>query len=269
MTHAAEWGHWYDREGNPVYELPKLDGSGMRPVTIRDARKLGLVPGVSGVSGCAAKPALDRWKVRQGILAALTLPRKDGELDDNYIERVVKDSQEQARKAADKGSAIHAAIQGYYEDKEPSEEYRPFVEGAFNAVAEWAGLVMIEHWEPELSFAHPLGFGGKADLPCRSTIPGVLVDFKTKEFTEKDLIEGKQLVWDDHAIQLAAYRAGLKIPKAQCANCFVSTTEPGLAVVVPHEEKELERGWEMFKALLAYWKANRKYDSSFEERIAA
>lgn len=268
MTHAAEWGHWYDRNGNPVYELLKADKSGMRPVTIRDARKLGLVPGVSGVSGCAAKPALDRWKVRQGILAALTLARSTGESDDAYIERVVRDSQEQSKKAAAKGSAIHAAIQGHYEGSAPAEEYWPFVRAAVQRVSEFVSDAKSFSWKPELSFAHCFGYGGKTDL-CSLIDLGIVIDFKTKEFTQKDLDDGKQLVWDDHAIQLAAYRNGLGIPRATCANCFVSTNEPGLAVVVPHDETELKRGWEMFQALLAYWKANRKYESGFEEAIAA
>lgn len=268
MAHASEGGHWYDRKGNPVYQLPKADKSGMRPVTLRDARKLGLVPGVSGISNCAAKPGLVRWQVQQGILSALTLPRQEGESLDDFAQRAMRDSGEQARRAAERGSAIHAAIQGHYEKKPTSEEFLPYVKAATEKIDEWLDeLMLAECWEAEKSFAHPLGYGGKADLS--SVFAKLLVDFKTKEFTQQDLEDGKQLLWPEHSIQLAAYRVGLGIPEAKCANCFVSVSQPGLAVVIPHEEPELQIGWQKFQALLAYWKADRKYDSAFEEKKAA
>lgn len=268
MGHAAEWGHWYSRTGEPVYEIKKADGSGMRPVTLRDARKMGLVPGVSGVSGCAAKPGLERWKQEQVLLAALTLSRRHGEPDDRYIARIIEDSGEQARRAANRGSAIHAAIQGHYEGTAPPAEYWPHVKAAVEQVDKHFGDKFAKYWIPEKSFAHPLGYGGKADL-VQGSWGGAVVDFKTKEFTQEDLDNGKQLAWDDHPQQLAAYREGFGLPLALCANCFVSTTQPGLAVIVPHDSQALTRGWAMFKALLAYWKAARKYDSAFTRELEA
>ena len=35
--------HWYSRDGRPAYEVESAKGM-MRPTTLRDARKLGLVP---------------------------------------------------------------------------------------------------------------------------------------------------------------------------------------------------------------------------------
>lgn len=264
MTHAAEWGHWYDRQGNPVYEMPYADGRpGTRPVTLRDARKLGLVPGVSGVSRCAAAPALERWKQDQILLAAVTLPRVDGETPDALMERIRADSQAQAEKAREKGTNIHAAIQGHYEGKAPAVDLWPFVKGAIDKIAAHCGEQM---WRPEDSFACPLGFGGKVDLHS----VGWVLDAKSKEFTAADITNDKQLAWDEHCIQLAAYRQGLCIPKARCANVFVSTVEPGLAYVHEWKEDELERGWRMFLALLQFWQARNRYNSSWmPERVAA
>jgi hypothetical protein len=51
----------------------------MRPTTLRDARKLGLLPSVTNVLGVINKPELVEWKMTQAVLAALTLPRRDGE----------------------------------------------------------------------------------------------------------------------------------------------------------------------------------------------
>lgn len=256
MQHAAEWGHWYDRDGKPVYEMLAANGSGMRPVTLRDARKLGYLPGVSGVMNCAAKDALTRWKVKQGILAAMTLPRIPGEPDDDFIERVIRDSQEQARKAAERGSAIHAAIQSHYEGEVPDPEYWHFIPPVVAKVGEWSGVAT--GWKAEHSFAHPAGYGGKVDL-----FSDCVIDFKTKEFSQQDVDGGKQFAWDEQCIQLAAYREGLKMPAARCANVFVSVNNPGLVVVSEWSEPELQRGWKMFQGLLAYWKAARKYDSEF------
>ena len=52
--------HWYDRQGNPRYEVQgKL---GPKPTTLREARKEGWVPSVSTVWGdIVAKPMLNKW----------------------------------------------------------------------------------------------------------------------------------------------------------------------------------------------------------------
>lgn len=266
MAHAAEWGHWYDRAGNPVYEMPYANGVGLRAVTLRDARKLGLVPGVSGISRCAAAPALERWKQEQILLSAMTLPWQPSESSDAFMERVKADAQQQAEKAREKGSKIHAAIQGYFEGKEPDADMLPFCHGAHVALTGWGNQVNSLAWVAEKSFACQFGYGGKADV----SVDGYVADFKTKEFTGATLAAKKQLAWDDHCIQLAAYRVGLKMPKARCANVFVSVTEPGLAIVHEWKEEELERGWRMFLALLQYWQAKNKYVSSWiPERVAA
>jgi hypothetical protein len=234
---------------------------GTRPVTLRDARKLGLVPGVSGISRCAAAPALERWKTEQVLLSALTLPRVDGESMDDLKKRIQDDAQQQAEKARAKGTAIHAAIQGHYEGKPPSVEMWPYVQAAVHKITEYCGQW---GWKPEGSFACHFGFGGKLDLDCGAWI----LDVKTKEFTSTQLPE-KQLAWDDNCIQLAAYRAGRNNPHARCANVFISVNEPGLAVIHEWKEDELERGWRMFLALLQYWQSKNRYNSSWVPELVA
>ena len=76
--------HWYFPDGTPIHEVPRADGKGTRPTSLRDARKLGLFPSVTNVLGVIAKPALDAWKQEQAILAALTLPRNEGEPLDEF-----------------------------------------------------------------------------------------------------------------------------------------------------------------------------------------
>ena len=140
--------------------------------------------------------------------------------------------------AADAGTEIHASIEAFYLGQDKG--HIPYVKGAVDAILESFGP---QAWIPERSFSHELGYGGKVDLHC----PTIVLDVKTKEFTDK--VEA----FDDHIMQLAAYRAGLGIPNARCANVFVSVTVPGLVVVKEWTQAELVRGWEMFNALRMFW----------------
>ena len=56
-------------------------------------------------------------------------------------------------------------------------------------------------------------------------------------------------------MQLAAYRVGLVMPQARCANAFVSVSVPGLVHLVEWSEDDLQKGWRMFHGLLNYWYA--------------
>lgn len=259
MTHAAESMHWYGRDGSPQYTIKGVNGN-ERPPTLRDARKLGLVPSVTSIIRCAAAPGLEMWKRDQVLMAALTLPRKPEESEADWLKRVVQDSQEQGRKAADRGTAIHAAIQGHYEGVPPEQDYWLHVNGAIRALI---GYAPSAKWVAERSFASLMGFGGKCDL--YSVDPAYVCDFKTKEFGPEDDLK----TWPEHAMQLAAYREGLLVPDALCAIVYVSVTVPGLVQVIEIEPEELEKGWKMFQGLLTYWQAKSGYMSAFEEAVAA
>ena len=62
--------HWYLRDGRPFHEIAKQDGSGNRPVTLADARKVFALPSVTNVLGVLAKPGLDAWKIEVARSAA-------------------------------------------------------------------------------------------------------------------------------------------------------------------------------------------------------
>lgn len=249
MARASEGGHWYDRDGTPRYEVRAKDGT-MRPATLRDARKFGWYPGVTSIIKCAAVPGLETWKQAQVLLAALTLPRLPGENDESFCKRVMQDSGEQARKARERGTEIHAAIQGHYEGQPPAIELWPFVEGVKGHIeANFPGYA----WLPEQPCAHPLGYGTKADLSASSAV----LDFKGSDFTKDEAPSLK--TWDEHHMQLAATRNALNRPDAECAIVYVSRTVPGLCRVIRVDEADLLRGWDMFCGLLNYWKAKASY----------
>ena len=246
--HSSESTHYYTRDGDPMYTVPsKKDGS-QRPTTLRDARERNLVPSVTTILNIAAKPGLNVWLQEQAILAALTLPRYENEPESVWLKRVVQDSKSQAREAADLGTEIHTAVQGFYEGRKASafpihvQTCTRVIEGRYGA----------RNWVAERAFAHEMGFGGKVDLHCE----GIVIDIKTKDFSDPS----KVVPYDEHLMQLAAYRVGLGMPEARCANVFISRTNPDLAVVTEWAEEDLQRGWKMFTALLAFWQYKNQYE---------
>ena len=60
-------------------------------------------------------------------------------------------------------------------------------------------------------------------------------------------------------MQLSAYRVGLGIPEARCANVFVSRSVPDLVVVREWSLEDLDRGWEMFVHLLQFWQLKNSH----------
>jgi len=243
--------HWYDRQGKTAYQI---DG---KNTTLREARKYGLVPSVTGVLGVIAKPALVTWMVNQGIMAALTGTRLENEPDEAYIARVQADSKRQAIDAANEGSRIHDACETFLRDGRCSQEYILHAQAAKQELKQL--FPNVDDWVCEKSFSSPLGFGGKCDLHSPST--GIVVDYKTKD---GDFSDGKKLAWDQHW-QLAAYNKGLGLQVAPCAAIFLSRTHPGAVSSYVWEEAEIMEGWEMFEAALTLWKKLKKYDGSFKE----
>jgi hypothetical protein len=246
---ASESQHWYTRDGVPRYTVIGKNGK-ERNTTLRDARTESLVPSVTTILNVAAKPALTAWLMNQVLMAALTLPKLTEESDDDYCKRVMQDSKEQGKAAANEGTDIHAAIQGYYEGQ-VVRAHEKSVQGCVEALKGHFG----DHpWIAERSFAHEIGFGGKCDLFAK-TEHGIVVDVKSKEFSDPSKVDA----YDEHLMQLAAYRIGLNMPKARCANVFVSRSVPGLAVVKEWDAADIDRGWLMFVHLLTFWQLKNQH----------
>ena len=252
-SQASESGHWYHREtGKPMYQTVGKNGK-VRNTSLRDARANNdLVPSVTTIIKCASSPGLEAWKLGQMLMASLTLPRIDGESLDDFAVRIQHDSKQTGVKAAERGTAIHAGIQAFYEG-DLIDGYLAHAKATEKALDDFFGANL---WLPEVSFSKG-GFGGKCDLMVKSNylFNGIVVDVKTKEFTDPDKI----VAYDEHLMQLAAYRWGLGIPSARCANAFVSVQEPVQVKVVEWSESDLARGWAMFQNLLAFWQLKNNY----------
>ena len=256
IARSAESVHWYKQDGGPMYTVKAKDGSD-RPTTLRDARKFDLVPSVSTLLKVVAKPGLEVWKNEQMLLAALTLPRAQNETEKAFIARIVADSKETGKQAAERGTRVHESIEKWYGgNKEVAhvDIAKAFEEKVFDHF----GTHPFQEWRTEISFASNLGYGGKVDLHCNpdETAPlGIVIDAKTKEFGPDDDV----VAYDEMLLQLSAYRHGLGLPHARCANVFASVTHHGLIKIVEWSEADLRKGWEMFQCLLRFWKLKNDF----------
>jgi len=230
--YASEGGHWYTSDGVPAYTQEIASGKNKgkeRPTTIRDARKLGLVPSVTTITGILDKPALTAWKCRQAV-------------------EKVTNPDYKPDTSAEKGSKIHGAIEHWLETGKVRRGYRGYI----NVVERVLGELGIEHPISERSFA-TTEFGGAVDLHDKEA--NIILDFKTK----KEVETGKDYHYDEHAMQLAAYREGLGMKGAKCYNLFLSRTTPDNYSLHEWEEEDVQRGWAIFYHLKEVWMLTRRF----------
>lgn len=250
--------HWYDGAGNPVYTVPyadpKREGE-YRSTTLRDARSMKLFPSTTNVLGVVARPGLEAWKQSQMILAALTLPRLPAESLDEFATRVVKDGQEEAKRAAEAGTLIHDAIETYlWGEVMPDGALAPFIEG----FAEWWWRQDLETECVEQCFCRPdLGYGGRVDWIGNDGNRLVIIDWKTSATKPGQRVG----FYDEWAMQEASYAKGVCRPGARLISVVVSRTEPGR--IEQHEwtrtPGERERWWAAFESAKALWCLTNNY----------
>jgi hypothetical protein len=242
---------WYDHAGKIV-----------QGATLREARKELLMASITSILREKAKPNLVSWQIEQGILAALTLPRLDGESSDDYARRVAKDAQEQAGNAADLGTLVHDAI-AYHLCEKFAIDYRGWK--TQHPMAEEPKRWLDEHVETaimvECGLAHPEeGYAGTADMYVKLKDQRyAVIDIKTQKSKEGKKFEK----YPEYGYQLAAQRELILRTGGHvdvCGNMFVSTTEPGRMEVVWWKPEDIDNGWLVFRALRDVFYLSRKYD---------
>ena len=249
-------GHWYTAGGRPVHRVPKADGSGDRPTTLADARVHGFYPSVTGILDVFDKPGLMNWKLDQVALAAARTPRQPEEGEKYWCGRVRDTAFEPVDQAADRGSAIHAALE-LAADGQP---YDPALEPYIRQVLAWkkeAGLIFIEREKVVVNKVH--GFAGMCDVFFRWGANGIgVLDYKTTKLAKGE----EPNVYIEHAMQLAAYAATYwgeeNLPKVLAANVFISSSEPDVYKV--KRQESLVPAWEAFKQAAALWRYYKGYD---------
>ena len=254
MEKLSEAGHWYTKDGEPKYTLIGKNKK-ERNTTLRDARKLNLFPSVTTILDVAAKPGLVNWQVNQGIQAALTLPREENETDEQFLYRVRQDSKEQAEKAANEGTIIHADINKGFAGTKDSVVFTVLKKLIDNTFPN-------EQWVSESSYASDEGFAGQVDLHNKKKT--IVIDFKTK-----DNIEGKdpsKLVFDNHGMQLSAYSALLGIDKPIRVSVFIDRKNPSVILPYVWDRDSHTKHLKMFLALLTFWKMSKNYDPTISSK---
>jgi hypothetical protein len=256
---GAEGGHWYTSDHELVVSVPRAKGDGMRKATLKDARRNGWRPGCTTVIRQAAAPQLEMWKQRQAIEATLDLDQQPEEETKAYMRRVIHRAGEIASEAARAGTEIHKQIELFFRGQKCDPFYKPHVLGVADLLErECATGDDLDEFMPERTVVHPDGYGCTVDLASSKFV----LDFKTKKGTPED--------WGDrtypqHWMQLAACRAAISRrcgwPGDQaCGIVYVSRDNPGECSLSWATEDQIQQGWLMFRALLAYWKAANRYD---------
>lgn len=252
---SQENGHYYTQTGEPAHFVPKKDGSGNRPTTIADARKLNLLPSVTTVMRCLAKPALIDWIVQQNVLAAVTTPRLDGESLDDFVKRIMdKDAKAETDAARDRGTEMHAALELLFQGRgaEVASEILPWVQPAYEAISKRGSMATIE------AVVIGDGYAGKVDLQQLQNDGWLwLWDWKTTKKLPKE-------AYSEARLQLSAYAEAIcvsgKLEPSQIrtGNVYISTTEQGKFVICEHGDwqETYERG---FKPLLTLWQFLNQY----------
>lgn len=246
-----EGGHWYAEDGTPMYTVMGKTTGRPRATTLRDAKKLNLFPSVTGIMKVIAAPGLEQWKREQLLLSAVTLPWRENENVDDFVKRVLADADAQAASARTDGTECHLTIEQMLLGEKYEQKWSVHAQAFITECEKWMGT--LKGVEPEKCFVHPIGYGGKSDVPNPAV--NMLADIKTKAFDENSLPG----LYDEHPMQLAAYREGLGMPGARCAIFFVSVTVPGLVHVVEVDEAELQRGWDMFCLAVQLWQLKNRY----------
>lgn len=243
---------FYYPDGTMCFEIPKKSGDGMKKPNITDAIELGLLPSVTTIIRTLDKPNLNRWLREQACLAVLTTPKKDGEPLDQFVNRVLNVEmvdQEEAKQAADKGTAVHAAVEDAIQGKKYPQELAVYVQPVMEQLRVMGKVVKSEF------VVVGKGYAGRADVLLDSGSTLFLPDLKTtKSMPKKES-------WDEHRIQTAFYAAGLGNVADRhivTGNIYISTTVP--VQVATFLQEDWQSTYEnACKPLLALWSFLNNY----------
>lgn len=263
MTFPKENGHWYSFENNvwsPCYQLPKKNGDGMKAVTLREARELGLYPSVTSILDVIRKPGIEAWKQSELIWSALTIYRKPTESDEDFVSRVVEESEQQSTQARDFGSQVHAAAEAFFSNQPIDESVKPYVE----QFVAWAKDQVTTVIGSELCCGcEECGYAGRLDLVCTLKDFGFsVVDFKTQKIKKnKDGVK-QPAFYSEWPRQLAAYAHTFALHSTETlipsmVSVVIDSSEPGPVYV--KRWGEYCHHMEMFRHCLELWCDDRGY----------
>jgi hypothetical protein len=246
-----------------IYEL--LDGvveprhfvtdknGNLRSSTLRDFRTMhkdGRIvrPSVSTIISSLDKPQLLNWKIDQHLQTAYEFDMDAGIegftlQKDEYLSRIKSMTKDRMDIAPTAGTNFHSLLNDRINNvKSGTHAESEIIDNVFDTLESNTGYSAIS-WIGETNFITDR-YAGQID--CHNN--HYLIDFKTKN--SGGFKRGK-MVYDDHVIQLAAYRAGIS-STANCANLFIDL-QTGETDLHFHKESELDRGLKIFNACTDIW----------------
>jgi hypothetical protein len=249
----AESGHWYKKDGTPCYTVI-AKGSGLpRPTTLADARKLNLLPSVTGILRILHKEALVTWLCEQTALAVLTTPRLENEADDAFVHRVLhveRHQDQESQKARELGTDIHNAMEMALNGQQIDEALAPWVRPAIDALKPYGAVVATE------KVLVGNGYAGKTDLITETPECFWIWDFKSAKKLPKTE------AWSEHLLQASAYAmcwlGNTNGKPVRTGNLYISTVDCGSFKVCEHEEWK-EAYMTGFKPLVEHWCWSNSY----------
>jgi len=242
--------HFYER-----------DGSFAKGAGLGEARKRGLFPSVTTISGIIRLPAIDAW--RNNLLLNVAwdeLIRCVGLRDPDEIEwkKTVTDEWRRGQsKASGLGTDVHGSIEDFLRDgRRPNPHGTDLILSTIDQIEAWMEENVVKIDGIEDSFAHPMGFGGRTDLHGTWGV-------RQRPFTLDWKTQGKPIddisFWDDWPVQLSANAAGQGKLDGDLISAAISTVEPyGVTFREPWGDNLYWFG--RFNNRFDVWKDEKKFD---------
>jgi hypothetical protein len=250
--------HWYTSVGEPMFEVPKADGKGMTPTTLRHARKLNLLPSSTNILKVVPKPQLEAYKMEQVALALLTTPRKDGETDDDFVHRVLVEEEQQREEsgaAAEYGSFGHDCVAHYFNEAVLPTDDR--IRADLEAMTQWLAYQQIACLRVEQSLVGN-GYAGTCDFIGIDNKEGrtVVIDWKWTSSVPK------KTPWDAHQAQACSYAMALPNfdEQTRVVVGYFDRNAPGSFTPLELAQDDIFYGSRLFHAAMGLWIAMNDYD---------
>lgn len=252
--------HWYTRQGEPRHTVPTKDGKSMRSVNLRWDRSLNLLPSSTNILSVKAKPIITDYKVKQALMAAVTLPRIEGEGEDEFMKRVVVDMEEHSKAARAFGTKIHKYTENLSAPQDPELEpyvahYRRWQEENVKEVI-WAEKVLVNE---------KIGYAGTADrLFLLKDGRIALSDLKTQGIKErvtktKGTIKNDPGFYPEWEYQLVSYGGCLQDEPDAYISVVIDSLAPGPCHIYEWPLAGRRTAWRAFLACHYLWCVSHNY----------
>ena len=250
--------HWYSQDGAPQHGA-----------TLRDARKLNLLPSPTTILSTTVKSAgLETWKQEQLLISAFSLPREPGEDDNDFAKRVVADSKVATKSAAELGTRVHDGVESILTGKPYDKSIPQLV-----VFEEWAKDNIDSHeWTERVQVNLDVAVAGRADALVTfkgnaAEVAGsdpVLVDWKTQKMKINRKGAYVPAYYDKWILQLAFYSYCEMVPPP-CVSVVINTMEAQPPLLKLWTNEERDAAWAAFQNAAELWFYLKNYKPKIEE----